>query len=694
MKKLALFLAIAIVLMQLPLISFAEEVVKDGSSWETAIEIDTVEEFEAITTTGLDKYYKLTADIGSQAAPVGNPIGRVETTDSPFTGHIDGGNYTVWVNIAGVSGSANLSGVHADSSTHRGALFPYVSGNAEIKNLTIRGNVLSNYDAAGLIALIDNTESTNTVTIENVKNYAKVRGWFSGAGGIVSYIKGGKFSIENCENHGEIGLGGGASTPFYYGGIVGYVNTISGGSIKNCRNYGRMYEDNTAASKASAHQYVGGIAGFQAQNTYIVNCHNEGNITSDAIYVGGISAVTPWNANTSYIIDNCSNSGAVTGKDFVGGITGRNWGPVRKSFNVGDITATADTGYAAGISAQSQYASTAAISYCYNTGLITGATNAAIVTSGTTTTTGSSGLVYSNCYNANINVASNHHIAEGQNHTSTNNYNITENADDDEYTLTLDELKEAASKFAGKVFVNATPNQYAQYNLPQIVGNNNRYDVALYKVTASVSSVTGGAVDKAMEYVWRNDTFEAKITPEAGYLISSLTINGEPAEVMPDDPTQAYDYIIESATSDVEIEVAFEAYRATPEMISGGDLFITDKPLSLLDTIYLGPKVIAFATSLGAYKQARKEFGMYFSENIADLEEATRDLAKAEKAVASEDKITTDGKYGVMFYGSDMNAGNTYYALPYAVWDNKTADDTSDDITVYGNIIEMTIPAE
>ena len=54
--------------------------------------------------------------------------------------------------------------------------------------------------------------------------------------------------------------------------------------------------------------YIGGIAGLLQNNSKIIDCHNEGNVESDA-QTGGIVGYI----NGGEII-NCSNSGNITGK--------------------------------------------------------------------------------------------------------------------------------------------------------------------------------------------------------------------------------------------------------------------------------------------------------------------------------------------------------------------------------------------
>ena len=57
------------------------------------------------------------------------------------------------------------------------------------------------------------------------------------------------------------------------------------------------------------------------------------------------------------------------------------------------------------------------------------------------------------------------------------------------------------------------------------------------------------------------------------------------------------------------------------------------------------------------------------------------------KAEALKSK-TTDGGYGILFYGNGIKYGKTYYTIPYAIYVNESGN----TITVYGDNIIKFVP--
>ena len=141
-----------------------------------------------------------------------------------------------------------------------------------------------------------------------------------------------------------------------YAGLFGYIGT--NGTVKNLA----LADSSINSSRSSGdYAYVGGICG--KNDGSIENCSNSGTVTGNAdnINVGGICGLN-WGSITSCsnsgtvtcsgsnvggicgvnssIISNCSNSGTVTGSDgsTVGGICGYNWGSITNCSNSGTVT--------------------------------------------------------------------------------------------------------------------------------------------------------------------------------------------------------------------------------------------------------------------------------------------------------------------------------------------------------------------
>lgn len=279
-----------------------------------------------VGNTYKDQYFKVTNDIEG----VSLPVGYCDVDDRYFKGHFDGDNHTITVDIDG-------SRCKVDRNV---ALFGDAAEPASFKNLTVAGKVTSsgNY-VAGLLAMVN---AVNGVTITNVTNKAAVSG--NGyVGGIIGYCDAGVASglvVENCTNEGEI-----TATSNYAAGIAAYTGTAFNKLFKSCANKGKVTGNNS----------VGGIVGY---GYYAVpsDCTNSGDITATATsaspgyglnnnsfvhfsgYNAGIGGIIGWAQNCG-TISNCTNSGAVTGPNKVGGIAGSTyWTALSSCSNSGNIT--------------------------------------------------------------------------------------------------------------------------------------------------------------------------------------------------------------------------------------------------------------------------------------------------------------------------------------------------------------------
>lgn len=280
------------------------------------------------------KYVKLTADIGTEEAPVTTAIG---TSSNPYCGNFDGNGKEVYVNL---------------SSTSAIGVFAYYRGGS-ISNLTVRGTVAytnttttDNSTVGGVVGMI---LKNATATITNCKNYATIQAPDNcSAGGIVGKNNGG-VTISGCTNYGNVN-GGKLSNNRSIGGIIGWINQVDT-RIENCINNGAVSSTGSAATTAgtggivgisgmsravidgcinngtvSGYRFIGGIIGYVIQNVTITNASNTAAI-SGTRDIGGIIGGTD-NAKTSstfneLYVTGATNSGAVTGTgDFIGGIVG------------------------------------------------------------------------------------------------------------------------------------------------------------------------------------------------------------------------------------------------------------------------------------------------------------------------------------------------------------------------------------
>ena len=158
----------------------------------------------------------------------------------------------------------------------------------------------------------------------------------------------------------------------YVGGVAG-VNE-AGGRIENTNNDVELFVKDGTKTGNDAAKYFGGVAGLNENGAVIGNATNTADVNADgASYVGGIVGL-----NEGTLENMAGNTGNVIGKDFVGGVAGKNTQPLNgvNASNNGEVKAT--EGGAGGIIAE-------------NSGHITNSiltNNAIVVGTGTTGATG------------------------------------------------------------------------------------------------------------------------------------------------------------------------------------------------------------------------------------------------------------------------------------------------------------------
>lgn len=111
------------------------------------------------------------------------------------------------------------------------------------------------------------------------------------------------------------------------------------GSVKNLT---------IASGDIKGSYYVGAICGALAEGATIENCHNYCDVTITNYYAGGIAGAAWGN------IRSCTNSGDISGTDFVGGIVGDFYGNLESCSNTGDIYGDTSVGGIIGYSANAE----------------------------------------------------------------------------------------------------------------------------------------------------------------------------------------------------------------------------------------------------------------------------------------------------------------------------------------------------
>lgn len=248
---------------------------------------------------------------------------------APFSGTLNGKGHTI----------TQLT-INRPSANYQ-ALFAYMTG-AVIDSLTLEDASVTGNERIALVA----GQAVNC-QLRNIVVSGKSEG-SQHVAGLVGYAEG--TSFDNCRN--EAAVTGKA----YCAGLASYNN----GNITNCLNTGTI---TSTAPDYAVHRYVGGIVAM-TNDCVIKDTRNEGKIVSSTRYVGGICGM-----NAHGLMENCSNTAAVTGRMSLAGICGINdGGQIVQCYNTGSVTGEVDLGGVAGRNWQ------ATMSYCYNTGEIQGTT--------------------------------------------------------------------------------------------------------------------------------------------------------------------------------------------------------------------------------------------------------------------------------------------------------------------------------
>ena len=138
-----------------------------------------------------------------------------------------------------------------------------------------------------------------------------------------------------------------------YVGLFGYIGR--GGSVSNLGV-------KESAEGINGYESVGGVAGFNGSGSTIQNCYNTGAVSGN----GNVGGVVGYNSGT---IQNCYNTGAVKGNGSVGGVAGLNNNTIQNCYNTGVVNGnTYNVGGVAGYNSGT-------IQNCCNTGTVKGTGN-------------------------------------------------------------------------------------------------------------------------------------------------------------------------------------------------------------------------------------------------------------------------------------------------------------------------------
>ena len=138
-------------------------------------------------------------------------------------------------------------------------------------------------------------------------------------------------------------------------GLFGCIgkNSLATGTVKNVT---------LADSYVRGNEFVGGICGWNKGGT-LQDCHNTGTV-SGTTNVGGVCG-----KNDSGTVDGCYNSGTVSAGFFVGGVCGinNNGSTLKNSYNTGKVSCTNDN-----VGGVCGWNDASTVQGCYNTGTVSG----------------------------------------------------------------------------------------------------------------------------------------------------------------------------------------------------------------------------------------------------------------------------------------------------------------------------------
>lgn len=140
-----------------------------------------------------------------------------------------------------------------------------------------------------------------------------------------------------------------------YVGLFGCIgkNSLATGTVKNVT---------LADSYVRGNEFIGGICGWNKGGT-LQDCHNTGTV-SGTTNVGGVCG-----KNDSGTVDGCYNSGTVSAGFFVGGVCGinNNGSTLKNSYNTGKVSCTNDN-----VGGVCGWNDASTVQGCYNTGTVSG----------------------------------------------------------------------------------------------------------------------------------------------------------------------------------------------------------------------------------------------------------------------------------------------------------------------------------
>lgn len=277
------------------------------------------------------------------------PIG---VAGSDYMGIFDGQGHSV----ENMSLTTKENGLGDDKSYDYQGFFGVIRKNAEIRNVTVKGEITVpmgdiNY-IGGVVGLAyENSKVSNVKSYIDItdggETYANIKHVGGVAGKLGNSYEGETAGfVENSSYDGTIDFNEAAAV----GGIAGY--TVYNSRVENCVANGKVGKGYIG--------HLGGIVGAMYQNSEIYKCVNNATVESTCHdCIGGIAGY----AISGCYIENSMNTGSVSGvrpadatentSSYVGGILGyinnSNFKGITNSLNIGKVTGGQTDAYTGGV---------------------------------------------------------------------------------------------------------------------------------------------------------------------------------------------------------------------------------------------------------------------------------------------------------------------------------------------------------
>ena len=375
-KAIALFLALCMTLLALPLVSASAADVQQPVISVSHDEAWTaISDYAGLKTLTADGKYYLTADIIIDED-------RTEALfNDTFTGSFDGDGHSITF----------ASGKGLTLSASGAMMFQRVGTGAEITNLAIGTEAApitlklgSLEEAEVLCGLLAAKTGGAVKTIANVHSYVNMNASASVAlnfGGLFGSLAN-SVTVQSCSANGSITLDGSAQSQLLnVGGIAGIVRTSGTVRLTDCVNKADIVLKNTKKAASAVGGMIGAIL-FESGNNnpglIIRNCANLAQLDCVKICGGIIGYIQnkPGSNPKSMKMTGCYQSGTVMagtrGGGIVGSVAANSTNPLTicGCLNLGTVKATAANAVIAGILGQNFKTADCTVTMCQQKGVL------------------------------------------------------------------------------------------------------------------------------------------------------------------------------------------------------------------------------------------------------------------------------------------------------------------------------------